>query len=167
MQNAVEPKDMGVATASVTFFRQVGGTLGTAVFLSILFSSAGSHIKSDYAKAATTPAFQAAAHAHPDQLRQITGGTNLNDTSFLRSMDARLAHPFLTGFAGAMDVVFLTGAAVLVIAFVLSWFMKEVPLRTQSGLEAARSAALASDAGAVDPGGATHEPEQVGTTLTG
>ena len=39
MQNAVPPRDMGVATASATFFRQMGGTLGTAVFLSILFSS--------------------------------------------------------------------------------------------------------------------------------
>jgi EmrB/QacA subfamily drug resistance transporter len=167
MQNAVEPKDMGVATASVTFFRQVGGTLGTAVFLSILFSSASSNIKSSYAKAAKTPDFQAAARAHPDQLRQITGGTNLNDTSFLHTVDARLAHPFLVGFADAMDIVFLTGAAVLVIAFVLSWFMKEVPLRMQSGLEAARAAAAASEADCADPGGATHEPEKITPTLTG
>ena len=44
MQNAVDPRDMGVATSSVTFFRQVGGTLGTAIFLSILFSAAGTNI---------------------------------------------------------------------------------------------------------------------------
>ncbi|WP_245979504.1 MDR family MFS transporter [Gryllotalpicola protaetiae] len=37
-QNSVEPKDMGVATAASTFFRQIGGTLGTAVLLSVLFS---------------------------------------------------------------------------------------------------------------------------------
>ena len=37
MQNAVPVRDMGVATSSVTFFRQMGGALGTAVFLSILF----------------------------------------------------------------------------------------------------------------------------------
>jgi EmrB/QacA subfamily drug resistance transporter len=40
-QNAVPARDMGVATASATFFRQMGGTLGVAVFLSILFSTAG------------------------------------------------------------------------------------------------------------------------------
>jgi hypothetical protein len=34
VQNAVPPQDMGVATSSATFFRQMGGTLGTAVFLS-------------------------------------------------------------------------------------------------------------------------------------
>ncbi|MCO7264454.1 EmrB/QacA family drug resistance transporter, partial [Dickeya zeae] len=36
-QNSVEPRDMGVATSSATFFRQIGGTLGTAVLLSVLF----------------------------------------------------------------------------------------------------------------------------------
>ena len=39
LQNAVPPRDMGVATSSATFFRQIGGTLGVAVFLSILFST--------------------------------------------------------------------------------------------------------------------------------
>jgi hypothetical protein len=29
---------MGVSTAAATFFRQIGGTLGVAVFLSILFA---------------------------------------------------------------------------------------------------------------------------------
>jgi EmrB/QacA subfamily drug resistance transporter len=38
-QNSVQPRDMGVATSASTFFRQIGGTLGTAVLLSVLFSS--------------------------------------------------------------------------------------------------------------------------------
>ncbi|WP_049976582.1 MDR family MFS transporter [Curtobacterium sp. B8] len=37
-QGSVEARDMGVATSSATFFRQIGGTLGTAVLLSVLFS---------------------------------------------------------------------------------------------------------------------------------
>lgn len=37
-QNSVAPRDMGVATSSSTFFRQIGGTLGTAVLLSVLFA---------------------------------------------------------------------------------------------------------------------------------
>jgi EmrB/QacA subfamily drug resistance transporter len=37
-QNAVEAQDMGVATSAATFFRQIGGTLGTAIMLSILFT---------------------------------------------------------------------------------------------------------------------------------
>jgi EmrB/QacA subfamily drug resistance transporter len=141
MQNAVPPRDMGVSTAAVTFFRQVGGTLGTAVFLSILFTSAAREIPHEYAAAQHTPAFQAAAHAHADQLHslQLGGGGNLNDTSFLKSLDPVLAHPYLVGFSNAMDLVFMVGAGVLVIAFVLSLFMKEVPLRTLSGAQARRA----------------------------
>jgi EmrB/QacA subfamily drug resistance transporter len=38
VQNAVNPREIGVATSSVAFFRSMGGTLGTAVFLSVLFN---------------------------------------------------------------------------------------------------------------------------------
>jgi len=165
MQNAVHPKDMGVSTAAATFFRQVGGTLGTAVFLSILFSSAGSHIKSQYQQAAGTRAFEQAARAHPDQLALLGRRASLNDTSFLSRIDGNLAHPYLLGFSQAMDLVFTVGAAVLVFAFLLSLFLKEVPLRLQSGLEAARTAAAAEDGDMPDATGATHEPVP-NTTVT-
>ncbi len=38
-QNAVEAHQMGVATSASTFFRQIGGTLGVAILLSVLFSA--------------------------------------------------------------------------------------------------------------------------------
>jgi EmrB/QacA subfamily drug resistance transporter len=136
MQNSVDPRDMGVATSAVTFFRQVGGSLGTAIFLSILFSAASGNVKTEYAKAQNSDAFRAAAQAHPDQLDKITHSTGLNDTSFLNGADKALAHPFLVGFSNAMDLVFLVGACVLVLAVVLSAFIKEVPLRTVSGQQA-------------------------------
>jgi EmrB/QacA subfamily drug resistance transporter len=43
-QNAVGPRDIGVATSSSTFFRQVGGTLGVAVIFSVVFSTIGDKI---------------------------------------------------------------------------------------------------------------------------
>ncbi len=43
-QNAMPARDIGVATSSATFFRQMGGTLGVAVFLSVLFSTVGHNI---------------------------------------------------------------------------------------------------------------------------
>ena len=159
MQNSVEPRDMGVATAATTFFRQVGGTLGTAVFLSILFTQAGTHISANYAAAGRTEAFQAAAAAHPDQAAQLHHLGNLNDTAFLTGMNKVLSRPFLSGFSTAMDHVFLVGACVLVLAFVLSLFMKEVPLRMMSGMQAQRQAAAAHDPNMPDAVGATHEPE--------
>ncbi|MCM3921680.1 MFS transporter [Frankia sp. AiPs1] len=134
MQNAVPPRDIGVATSSTTFFRQLGGTLGVAVFLSIVYSIVGSRITSAYTDARGTAAFDAAARSHPDQLKVLgsasSGGSgSLNDTSFLSGLDPALTHPFKVGFTNAITLAFLVGAAVLVIAFVLSLLLKEVPLR--------------------------------------
>lgn len=138
MQNAVPPRDIGVATSSTTFFRQMGGTLGVAVFLSIVYSVVGDKIGSAFADARTSAAFQQAAKAHPDQLKTLTSASSgstgtLNDTSFLKHVDPVLAHPFKSGFTDAINVAFLVGAGVLVIAFVLSLLIKEVPLRTTAG----------------------------------
>ncbi|MFF2996449.1 MDR family MFS transporter [Streptomyces sp. NPDC057950] len=135
MQNAVPPRDIGVATSSTTFFRQMGGTAGVAVFLSIVYSVVGGKISDAFADARGTAAFQAAAHAHPDQLKTLTSASSgsvgtLNDTSFLSHLDPVLAHPFKVGFTNAVTVAFLVGAVVLVGAFVLAFFIKEVPLRT-------------------------------------
>ncbi|MDT4891495.1 MAG: hypothetical protein QOE97_530 [Pseudonocardiales bacterium] len=150
MQNAVDPRDMGVATSAVTFFRQVGGSLGTAVFLSILFTRAAANIPTELAK----------SHV------QLPPGTtfNLNDTSGLAKLPPSVQHPILVGFSNAMDTVFLVGACVLVIAFITALLLPEVPLRTQSGLQAARSAAAAR--GAEDPGRATHDAETGGSVRT-
>jgi EmrB/QacA subfamily drug resistance transporter len=150
MQNSVEPRDMGVATSAVTFFRQVGGSMGTAVFLSILFSRAAVEIPHQLAKAG---------------VRVPAGSVDLNDTANLHTLPAAVRHPILVGFSSAMDTVFLVGALVLVIALVLSFLLPEVPLRLQSGLQAARQAAAAQ--GAPDAGGATHEPEITAPATSG
>ncbi len=155
MQNAAGPGDMGVATSSVTFFRQVGGSLGTAVFLSILFTSAATNIAAQYAKAGQTPQFQQAAAAHPDQVAVLQGGGLLNDTSFVHTFDHALVHPFLVGFSDAMDLVFLVGAIVLLVAVALSVMMKELPLRTMSGQQA-RAAVEAAAATPVELGTAAN-----------
>jgi hypothetical protein len=150
MQNAVEPRDMGVATSAVTFFRQVGGTLGTAVFLSILFTRAATNIPHEYTAARGTPAFREAAAAHPDQLKLLQGGASINDTSFVKHLAKPLAHPYLVGFSDAMDTVFLVGAIVLLLGIALSFMLKEVPLRMMSGHQAQRQAAASAPPEGVD-----------------
>jgi EmrB/QacA subfamily drug resistance transporter len=164
VQNAVPARDMGVATASATFFRQMGGTLGVAVFLSILFSVVGTKIAEAFRTVAPTPEFRAALadpaiRANPANrivLEAIgdggAGGNGdasgvLQDSSFLQEIDPRLARPFLVGFSEAMDLVFLIAAGVMLLAFVLMLFLEEVPLRTQSGIQA-RAAELAAETGA-------------------
>src|SRR6476646_1036190 len=60
LQSAVPPRDIGVATSSATFFRQIGGTLGVAIFLSVLFGSVGANIANAVRADAATPAWAAA-----------------------------------------------------------------------------------------------------------
>jgi EmrB/QacA subfamily drug resistance transporter len=52
-QNAVAPNQMGVATGASTFFRQIGGTLGVAVLLSVLFAALPANIVNATADKAT------------------------------------------------------------------------------------------------------------------
>lgn len=167
VQNAVPPQDMGVATSSATFFRQMGGTLGTAVFLAILFSTVGGRIKDAFGAPANAAALKAAV-TDPSVLADPTnasvaaaiksGGTlpagALDDTSFLSRLDPRLARPFLEGFADSISLVSLCGALVLLVAAVLVWFLPEEPLRKVSGIQARHEdeQRRASEAAAVSTG---------------
>ena len=159
VQNAVPAKDMGVATASSTFFRQLGATAGTAIFLSVLFSTVGDKINNAFTAAAKTPQFQQALNnpaiaGKPGnqpvvQLVQHPGSSSggasvLSDSSFIQKLDDVFAAPFKQGFADSMHLVFLLGAAVMALAFVLVLFIKEVPLRSVSGIQAQAQAAAAA-----------------------
>ncbi|MFL6161576.1 MAG: MDR family MFS transporter [Jatrophihabitantaceae bacterium] len=142
-QNSVPPSQMGVATSSATFFRSMGGTFGTAIFLTIFFSGAATKVGENVQAAAGTPAFQAALRDPANStigraLQAMRAGSTsqLNDTSFLKHGALVLRQPFLAGFSDAMDRVFLVAALVVLPAFVLSFFLKEVKLRMESGLEA-------------------------------
>jgi EmrB/QacA subfamily drug resistance transporter len=153
LQNAMPAKDMGVATSAATFSRQMGGTIGTAVFISALFSTVADRIRNAFQDIAPTADFQAALHdpavlSDPnnrpvlDIMRQAAtgGGANaggaLQDSSFIQRLDPRLARPFLVGFADSMQTVFLLVAAAAALAFLVLLFLKQIPLRTQSGLQA-------------------------------
>jgi len=112
VQNTVPAKDMGVATSSATFFRQLGGTLGVAVFLSLLFSSLPDKVQGALQSAGTTPAFQQAvgaaaadpnspSHAVAQNLISAAQGNAAagssigdalsTDSSFLNRLDANIA----------------------------------------------------------------------------
>jgi len=174
-QNAVGPRDMGVATSSSTFFRQIGGTLGTAVIFSVLFTRipqtleaafGNSDVQAGIAEAVADPKVLAnpANTQILELLRQGQAGGSIGtaldgDTSFLSGVDPRLAAPFLEGFANATVSVFLVSLAVVVVAFVLSFFLKVTPLRQKSALQenADADAAIIAQS-AADATGALVEP---------
>jgi EmrB/QacA subfamily drug resistance transporter len=137
VQNAVSPQEMGVATSSVTFFRQMGGTIGVAAFLSILFTTLPNKISNALnAAAATDPRVGQAL-----QSGQLKGSGDLSDTSFIQKLPAFLATPFKNGFSDSIDLVFLVAAAVVAVGFFVMLFLPELPLRTQSGIQAMQEAA--------------------------
>lgn len=147
-QNAVEAKDMGVATSSATFFRQMGGTLGVAVFLSILFnnlSDRGAQIGAQIGAAIQkNPALladpnNAAFKPGADLMGRIT-----EDSSFLKTASPELANPIKTAFAEAAGNVFISAAVVLVLGLAISLFIKELVLRNKSGVQEKAEAAAAA-----------------------
>ncbi|MBF4575638.1 MFS transporter [Frondihabitans sp. VKM Ac-2883] len=167
-QNSVGPRDIGVATSSSTFFRQIGGTLGTAVLFSVLFSRLSTTIPESF-QDKTLAAAQQKALADPSVLadpnnssliallkKAASGDTSalgnaLNgDTSFLNKAALALKAPFLDGFANATVTVFTISLVVVAVAFVLSFFLRPAPLRTRSALDEAAhqdaTDAAASDA---------------------
>ncbi|MEJ7648317.1 MAG: MDR family MFS transporter [Nakamurella sp.] len=159
-QNSVPPSDIGVATSTATFFRQTGGTIGVAVFLSMLFSTLGDNIQSRVSTAFNDPTFLAAAakqagSEEPAAIQAVVTGFGQqmsSDTSFLQRVDPVLAGPYQQGFVDSMRPVFLAAALVAIAAWLLLLFMKEVPLRTMSALQERQQAeAQAAAAAAGDP----------------
>jgi EmrB/QacA subfamily drug resistance transporter len=153
VQSAVPPRDIGVATASSTFFRQIGGTIGVALFLSILFGQVGGNISNALHDEAGQPAFQQsladpATPLDKDLAASLrSGGHNgllaevTDDSSFIQKLSPALAHPFKAGFATSMDTVFLVAGLISVLAFLVLLLMPKVELRATSASAAVRSEA--------------------------
>lgn len=155
-QNAVPASDIGVATASTTFFRQMGGTLGVAVFISILFNNLADTIPAAFKRPEIADGIKDALQdpkvlGDPNNgefLKSLQSGDmatlagKLNtDSSFLNDLDPRLARPFLVGFADAGVTVFASAAVVVAIAIVIAVFTKAPPLREKSAMQEAAAEA--------------------------
>ena len=147
-QNAVEAKDIGVATSSATFFRQMGGTLGVAVFLSILFNNLADKGAEIGAKIGAAIAANPTLLADPKNSAFIPGSDIMaritQDSSFLKTASPELADPIRTAFAESAANVFLSATIVIVVGFALSLFIKELALRNKSGVQEKAEAAAAA-----------------------
>lgn len=155
-QNAVDARNIGVATSSQTFFRQMGGTLGVAVFLSILFSQVSDKIAEAFQDSkvqqglaevmADKEALANPANAAILQLMQQgpTGSSAITtDSSFLIGADDRLTLPFRIGFIESSITIFMLASVFVAISFVLSFTIKELALRNKSAAAEAAEAAAA------------------------
>jgi MFS family permease len=117
IQNDAEASQMGVATATATFFRSIGGSFGVAIFGAIFASRLTAQL------ARLPVAVVKKAH--------LNAGVQL-DPKQVKRLPAKIHHEFLHAFATALHGVFLYGLGFMLIAFALSWALKEVPLREKA-----------------------------------
>jgi EmrB/QacA subfamily drug resistance transporter len=118
VQNAVDRRHMGAATSSVTFFRQMGGSFGTAVFGAIITSQVAAHLA--------------------DLLPSLPPGAtpNTSDVQAIRGLPPELQEPVVHAFALSMHDAFLAAVPVVLLALVISLLIKEKPLHTRQSAEA-------------------------------
>ncbi len=113
VQNAVEHRFMGVATSGSMLFRQVGGSIGVALFGAIFANRLHGNLASRLPAGAQVP--------------------KTADPVAIRHLPAPVHDAYVTAFAASLRPVFLVAAAIGVTAFALTWLLREVPLRTTMG----------------------------------
>ena len=104
VQNAVPYDQLGVATSGSTLFRSIGGSLGTAILGAIFTARLTSELPAG----------------------SSTGGL---DPSAIDRLPAAAHNAYIAAFTDALQLVFTVATAVVVVAFVFSWFIEERPLR--------------------------------------
>ena len=133
VQNVAPRKYMGAATASTTFFRQIGSTLGVAVFGSVLLTN----YHHDFAKGlpAGVPAIALQPFSNPLMLAQIRPqletafGRYPGGTALLRLLFANVR----TSLVHGLQLIFMSSAVIMTAAIVLNVMLRNVPLRHHSG----------------------------------
>ncbi|WP_434096941.1 MDR family MFS transporter [Streptomyces prasinus] len=155
-QNQVDPSDLGAASSVVTFFRSLGGAVGVSVLGSVM-STRINHYAEDTI-GSLSPQEQAAA-------ARSAGSGELPDMDLLPDgirtwLESAYGH-------GIADI-FLYVTPVAFLAFLVTLFIKEVPLRTSGALaqaaESLSAAPVPVNAGTTD--GTTGGAAEAGTTDT-
>ncbi len=112
VQNSVDRRHMGVATASVTFFRSMGGAIGTALLGAILNIRLKHHL---------SEIVGATGHG--------AGQINTNDVTAIQALPEPIKSMVLEAFTRSMDDVFLVAVPFMAVAFIIALMMREKPLR--------------------------------------
>jgi DNA-binding MarR family transcriptional regulator len=111
-QNSVDYKYLGVATSGQTLARQVGGSIGVALFGAIFANRLAVELRQSL-----PPGIHPPAAANP---------------SVIKHLPPRIHTAYVDAVSLALKPVFLVGAATAALAFLLTWMLREVPLRATS-----------------------------------
>ena len=120
VQNAVDYRDLGVATSAAQFFRQMGGLFGVAVFGAIM-----------NARLARELPLQVPA----DALAAVGGDVSrlLSSPAAIRALPPAVASGIATSVEGAINAVFFWSVPLMAGGFILAWWLKEIPLHDTIG----------------------------------
>lgn len=130
VQNVAPRHQMGAATASTTFFRTIGATMGVAVFGSILLTN----YHRDFARAAPPGLSneQLGFFSNPLMLAQVRPQM---EAAFAHSAGGAALMEKLMGtvrlaLVHGLHLIFVTSSIMMAVALVLNIFLKSVPLRS-------------------------------------
>lgn len=112
VQNTVDYADLGVATSGVTFLRSIGSSFGAAIFGTVYANQ-------------LTPNLAAAVASLPPGVDPRA----LQVPTALHALPDAVSAPVIKAYSDSLHVVFLAAAPVGLVALVLAFFLKEVPLR--------------------------------------
>ena len=126
-QNAVEPKDIGVATSTTTFFRSLGGAFGVSVFGAILTNRLDVWVER-----------LAPADLAPRILSALNNATGYGSAT---AIPAPVKAVIDQAYTNALGTVFLSAVPFALVAFGLTLLLKEIPLRSGVGPQAGAAAA--------------------------
>ena len=113
-QNAVEPRDIGVATSTATFMRQMGGTFGAAIFGSVLAGQLAVNLRK---------AFPNGAPEGVDA-NAVTGSP-----AVIAALPESVRTDVIDAFVGAIHLMFVVAVPITAVAFVQVLFLRELRLK--------------------------------------
>lgn len=147
VQNAFPPRQIGEVTASLTFFRSMGSTIGLAVLGSVLTNSFASNLKTNM-PAVLKPYIPVdkltsigSTQTNPDALKAVFAQFGPQGQILFEQLQTAIK----VSFASAVTEVFQIGAFMMIAAFIVTLFLREIPLRKSNTHHEATSADGASE----------------------
>ncbi|MEU5645237.1 MDR family MFS transporter [Streptomyces milbemycinicus] len=113
VQNAVSYEDLGVATSGVTFFRSIGSAFGVAVFGTVFTGRLDDKLR----------------HVFNGPAQSQSAAALESDPRAMAQLPPELRPSALHAYATSITDVFLYAAPIVLLAFALTWLLKEDGLR--------------------------------------
>ncbi len=128
VQNASDPRMMGIATSSTQFFRSIGATLGAAIFSSIMLSQYHQYFHAGLP--ANIPAEVSNLFDNPIKIEQINQHLSTPPQVSANQMGYLMMHMKIS-LSHAIDTIFMIAAILVGVAFCVNFFLKELPLHNK------------------------------------